>query len=107
MAESELRAAIARMRESVARAERCTIQFQACDIEIRDVKTIFAAIRRYGGRRDWTPTPDNIAQLPAPVRRYIYAQWVEIARLQQEALRAASAAREAEAELARHRQSPR
>lgn len=72
-----------------------------------DVGVLFETIKRYGGRRDWTPTPENIDRLPGPVRRYIHAQWAEISRLQVEATRSATAARRAEAELARLRRPAR
>src|SRR4051812_5379516 len=53
-----------------------------------DIQLLFELIRRYGGRKNWTPTEDNIATLPGPVRRHILRQRAEIERLQREAIKA-------------------
>lgn len=53
-----------------------------------DIRVLFETIKRFGGRADWTPTPQNIEQLPGPVRHHIYAREAEITRLHYEAINA-------------------
>jgi hypothetical protein len=99
MGESGLKQAVARLQEALGVGD---LRHGPDVYEVRgyDVNILFETLKRWGGRRDWSPTPDNIKQLPGPVRRYIYEQWAEIGRLQREAIDARAAARKAEAELA-------
>lgn len=54
----------------------------SCRVLKSDIVTLFEAIKRYGGRRDWTPSDENLMELPGPVLRYIIGQRKEIGRLE-------------------------
>lgn len=52
-----------------------------------DIRALFELIRRYGGRKDWQPTQENIEKLPGPVRRYVRQLETEVQRWKGEAVR--------------------
>jgi hypothetical protein len=82
MADSILKQVIARLQEGMAKPDMGL----GCDLyALRgyDVGVLFETIKRYGGRRDWTPTEENILQLPGPVRRLVIDQRIENGQLLQ------------------------
>lgn len=72
-----------------------------------DIRVLFTTIKRYGGRRDWTPNEENISQLPSPVRGYIVDQRIRIMELERRLIDAASQVRRLEREVERLRRPPR
>lgn len=82
MADSILRQVIARLQEAI-RTPNLGLGPDVYTVRGYDVRVLFETIKRYGGRRDWTPTEDNILQLPAPVRDHVIAQRIENGQLLQ------------------------
>jgi hypothetical protein len=80
VAESEIRQAVARMEAATAKGG---LPCGTCRVLISDIYLLFETLRRYGGRRDWTPTWPNIDRLPGPVKRHIYEMHVDLQRAAQ------------------------
>lgn len=81
----------------------------ACDMyEVRGayIRHLFETLKRYGGRKDWTPVEPNIQELPGPVRRHIRNLEVEIQRLQRALVRSGNKLRKAEAVIEIYRHPP-
>lgn len=108
MGDSSLREAAARLQEAVrAAAAGEELPYGTARVRIGDLLLLFEALKRYGGRRDWTPVAAAIEALPGPVRRHVAALEAEQARLQrlliarEDRLRAAERALEQERRPAR------
>jgi hypothetical protein len=86
MADSVLKDVIARLQEAMDRQD-WGLDYGLCVVRAYDVGVLFETIRRYGGRRDWTPTETNILALPGPVRQHVIAQRIENGQLLQETIR--------------------
>ena len=83
--ESITRECVARLQEALAAPD--SGQFATSRVNDYDVRVLFETIKRYGGRKDWAPSEENISKLPSPVRRYIYELRTEIQRLEREVVR--------------------
>jgi hypothetical protein len=100
MPDSVLKQVVSRLEAALAAAvESEDPPFGTVRVQIYDVNVLFQTLRRYGGRRDWQPTPEAIAELAAPVRRHVVACEAEIARLQRVAISQAGRLRAAERAL--------
>jgi hypothetical protein len=99
------------VKRAVRRLEEALRQPTAdCDIyKVRgyDVRLLFETIKNYGGRKDWTPSNENLGKLPRPVQRHIVGQWREIRRLELAVGRELNKVRRLEDELRRYRPPPR
>lgn len=82
--ESILKEVVARCQAAVHDGVRANAEFGIAKVRTYDIGVLFETIKRYGGRRDWRPTDENIARLPGPVRRYVRQLEAEIVRLQRE-----------------------
>lgn len=60
-----------RMQQTLREEQRPGLDYGTSVFRRYDVQVLMETIKHYGGRRDWTPTPANIARLPGPVRRYV------------------------------------
>ena len=83
--ESILKECVARLQEALEATD--SGQFATSRVNDYDVRVLFETIKRYGGRRDWTPSEENVEKLPSPVRRYIGELRTEIHRLERELVR--------------------
>jgi hypothetical protein len=105
---STLKAVVARLEEALREArEGNQLPFGTARVQRADITILFETIKRYGGRRDWTPTEENLAELPSPVLRYIVQQRREIAELQRKLLDVSAMVRKMEKFAARIRNPPR
>lgn len=86
MSDTILRDVVARLQEALAKPDMGG-EFGTHRVRDYDIRILFETIKRYGGRKDWTPDEANIAELPAPVRRYVRQLQTEVQRWQQEAVR--------------------
>lgn len=86
MPESPWTATIRRLEKALAERD-WSVEFGSHKIRDGDIRSMFELIKRYGGRKDWTPTEENIEKLPGPVRRYVRQLQTEVTRWQQEAVR--------------------
>jgi len=105
MADSVLRKVVARLEAALAAPELGPADTYA--VRGYDVRVLFETIRRYGGRRDWAPTPEAIAELPGPVRRHVLALEAELARQQRLLISGEDRARAAERALTEARKPRR
>jgi hypothetical protein len=106
MAESTLKEVIARLRAATEERD-WGLEYGLCTVRAHDIGVLFETIKRYGGRHDWTPTPQNIERLPGPVRRYIASLQIEIGQRIQALIRADAERRRLEALVAELRHPPR
>ncbi|HEY1605641.1 MAG TPA: hypothetical protein VGF77_08570 [Allosphingosinicella sp.] len=107
MAESALRSAVKRIQAELDKVAAATIRFPKIDVYVDDIALVFAAMKRWGGRHDWTPTRENVERLPPPVRFHIVDLQIRIELLQRELIRAGSEARRRDEIIAELRHPPR
>jgi hypothetical protein len=108
MPDSVLKQVISRLEAAIASAvDGEDPPFGTVRVRVYDVNVLFETLRRYGGRRDWEPTAEAIAALPAPVRRHVLACQTELARLQRVAIAQGDRLRAAEQALQEMRKGRR
>ncbi|MBV8687302.1 MAG: hypothetical protein JO238_11570 [Alphaproteobacteria bacterium] len=105
--ESELKQAVKRLEAAMVEGVDHSFPFGTCQVRIGDVQLLFQAIKRAGGRRDWSPEEKNVADLPGPVRRYIRSLQNEVARYQRRLIELDGQLRKIEQSLARIERPPR
>jgi hypothetical protein len=71
MPDSILRQAISRLQKALTEGDKSGVPYGTAQVRTYDVRILFETIKKYGGRKDWTPTKENVDQLPGPVKRYI------------------------------------
>lgn len=96
-----------RIQAELEKVGRATVRFQKIDVWIEDVEAIFDAMKRWGGRHDWTPTLENLDRLPPPVRFHIRDLEIRMELLQRELGKAANEARRREEIIAELRHPKR
>lgn len=106
MGESTLREVIARLRAATEERD-LGLEYGLCKVRSYDIGVLFETIKRFGGRHDWTPTPQNVERLPPPVRFHIRDLEIRIELLQRELIGAANEARRREEIIAELRHPPR
>lgn len=96
-----------RIQAELDKIDRATIRFLKMDVEVDDIRLVFDAMKRWGGRHDWSPTPQNIERLAPPVRFYVRDLEIKIELLQRELIQAGNEARRREEIIAELRHPPR
>ena len=102
--ESPLKQTIRRLEEAL---KQPSVDCDVYRVRGYDIRLLFQTIKDFGGRKDWTPTDQNLLKLPRPVRRHILDLQQRLSFLQREDIRRAAWARKALEELDRIFHPPR
>jgi hypothetical protein len=105
--DSGLKGAVKRLEAEITKAAGYSVPYGTCQVQMADIRVLFDAIKRFGGRKDWTPSPQNLSDLPTPVRAYIIDLERQIGDYQRRLIEAGRYLREMEQGIQRIKHPPR